>query len=244
MTVANQLRVEHRRAPCAPRCDGGECAARTIHRVSAVEGCGCAATRSNSAVTPEALRGQSQLAAGDEIELPRLAPDFQHHGAQRIAGQRVGGGAQRGVHIGGAHRHQQARIEAEFGQSAHRQRAGFDFGKILPHPDQRPPRRQRVRARPAMKPGRRARSAVPSANTSCTAPCASPPCSAASASAWPSATRSGACAIAMRLRCVRCCRANRKRVRACAGHAPAPSNVGRHWFFERTRAGSFVHDMF
>jgi hypothetical protein len=61
------------------------------------------------------LRRQRQLAAGDEIELPRLPPDFQHDGAERIAGERIGGGPQRGVHIGRAHCHQQARIEAEFG---------------------------------------------------------------------------------------------------------------------------------
>ena len=58
------------------------------------------------------LRGQRELAAGDEIELARLPPDFQHHGAERIAGQRVGGGPQRGVGVGRAHRHQQPRIEA------------------------------------------------------------------------------------------------------------------------------------
>jgi hypothetical protein len=86
------------------------------------------------------LRGQSEFAAGDEIELARLAPNFQHHGAERIAGQRVGGGPQRRVDVGGAHGHQQPRIEPEFGEPAHRQRAGFDFGKILPHPDQRPAR--------------------------------------------------------------------------------------------------------
>jgi len=37
-------------------------------------------------------RSQRELAAGDEIELARLPPDFQHDGAERIAGQRVGGG--------------------------------------------------------------------------------------------------------------------------------------------------------
>ena len=87
------------------------------------------------------LRGQSELAAGDEIELTRLPPDFQHDGAERIAGQRVGGGPQRGVGVGGAHGHQQARIETQFAKPAHRQRAGFEFRKILPHPDQRPARR-------------------------------------------------------------------------------------------------------
>lgn len=85
------------------------------------------------------LRGQRQLAAGDEIELTRLAPDFQHHDAQRIAGQRVGGGPQRGVHVSRAHRHEEARIDTELGPSAHRQRAGFNFGEILTHPHQRPP---------------------------------------------------------------------------------------------------------
>jgi hypothetical protein len=69
------------------------------------------------------LRGQGQLAAGDQIQLTRLAPDFQHHRANRIAGQRVGRGTQGIVDIGRAHRDQPARIEAEFGQPAHRQRA-------------------------------------------------------------------------------------------------------------------------
>jgi hypothetical protein len=69
----------------------------------------------------------------------RFAPDLQHDGAERIAGQRVGGGPQRGLHVGGAHGHEEPRIETEFGQSAHRQRARFNFGKILPYPHQRPP---------------------------------------------------------------------------------------------------------
>lgn len=37
------------------------------------------------------LRSQRQLAAGDEIELTRLPPDFQHDDTNRIAGQRIGG---------------------------------------------------------------------------------------------------------------------------------------------------------
>ena len=85
------------------------------------------------------LRRQRQFAAGDEVELSRLAPDFQHDDANRIAGQCVGGRPQRNFHIGGAHGHQEARIKAEFGQSAHRHRTGFDFREILPHPYQRPP---------------------------------------------------------------------------------------------------------
>ena len=73
------------------------------------------------------LCGQSELAAGDEIELTRLPPDFQHHGAERIAGQRVGGGPQRGVGVSGAHGHHETGIETQFAKPAHRQRAGFDF---------------------------------------------------------------------------------------------------------------------
>jgi putative DNA modification/repair radical SAM protein len=86
------------------------------------------------------LRSQSELAAGDEIELTRLPPYFQHHGAERIAGQRVGGGAQRGVGVSGAHGHHETGIETQFAKPAHRQRAGFEFRKILPYPDQRPAR--------------------------------------------------------------------------------------------------------
>jgi hypothetical protein len=68
-----------------------------------------------------------------------LAPDFQHDAAKRIAGECIGGGPQRGVDVGGAYRHHQARVETEFGKATHRQRTRFDFGKILTHPNQRPP---------------------------------------------------------------------------------------------------------
>ena len=74
--------------------------------------------------------------------MSRFAPDFQHHDAKRIAGQRVGGDPQRGVHIRRAHRHQEARIKTEFGQSAHRQRTRFNFSEILTYPHQRPPGRR------------------------------------------------------------------------------------------------------
>jgi len=40
---------------------GGACAARTIHLVSAVEGAGSAATRSNSPVTPDACAASVSL---------------------------------------------------------------------------------------------------------------------------------------------------------------------------------------
>ena len=87
------------------------------------------------------LCGQRQAAAGDQIELSRRSPDFQHDATKRIAGERVGRRPQRGVHIRRAHRHQKARIKAEFGQPAHRQRTRFNFGEILTYPHQWPPGR-------------------------------------------------------------------------------------------------------
>ena len=85
------------------------------------------------------LRSQRQFAAGCEVDLSRLAPDFQHDGANRIAGQRVGGRPQRTLHICCAHGHEKARIKAKFGQPAHRHRARFNLGEILPYPYQWPP---------------------------------------------------------------------------------------------------------
>jgi hypothetical protein len=86
---------------------------------------------------PRGLCGECEFAAGDEVELARLAKGLQHDGAERIAGERIRRGAQRCLGIGGADGDEQARIEAELGKAVRRQRAGFNFRKILPHPDQR-----------------------------------------------------------------------------------------------------------
>jgi hypothetical protein len=104
------------------------------------------------------LRGQRQFAAGDEIELACLAPDFEHDDANRIAGQRIGSRPQCVVHIGDAHGHEKAWIETEFGQPAHRHRARFNLGEILSNPHQWPPA-----CRPARKSGNKTgrRSALP-----------------------------------------------------------------------------------
>ena len=88
------------------------------------------------------MRGQRQLAARDQIELARLAPDFQHHRADRVAGQCIRCAAQRRVDVRCAHADHKARIEAEFGEPAHRQRTRFNLAKILAHPDQRTARAQ------------------------------------------------------------------------------------------------------
>ena len=85
------------------------------------------------------MRGQRHLAAGDKIELLRLAPDLHHDDANRIAGQRVGDRPQRMIDVGGAYTDEKTRIETQFGQPAHRQGARFNLGEILPDPDDGPP---------------------------------------------------------------------------------------------------------
>jgi hypothetical protein len=86
------------------------------------------------------LRGQCQLAAGDQVELSRLAPDLQHDGAHRIAGERISGRSQCMVNVGDVDTDETTRIEAKFGKPAHRDGARFNFRKILPDPNHRPPR--------------------------------------------------------------------------------------------------------
>ena len=140
MTVANEFGVENRRAPRLPWRRWRRM--RRAHDPSRLRRRRAGRCRDPQQESGDAggLRRQGQLAAGDEIELARLAPEFQHHRAQRIAGERIGRGPQRGFGVGRAHRHQQARIETEFGKAAHRQRARFRFRKILTHPEQWPPR--------------------------------------------------------------------------------------------------------
>ena len=182
MTIADKLRVEHRRAPRAARCAGGECAARTIHRVSAVEGNGSAASRSIRPVTPDARAASVSL---------RLATRSSCRARPRLPSPR------RLAHRRPAHRRPSAtrcprrprapspaaRIEAEFGQSAHRQRARIRFRQnpAAPRPAAAAPLTP-ARASPATKNPVAAALCRPSANTSCIAPMARPPCSAASAS--------------------------------------------------------------
>ncbi len=100
------------------------------------------------------MRRQRQLAACDEIELAGFAPDFEHDGAKRVAGERIRGRPQRAVHISGTHRHEKPRIETKLGQPTRRQRAGFNFGEILADPNQRPTGRHPPR-KPCDEPARR-----------------------------------------------------------------------------------------
>jgi hypothetical protein len=149
MTVADKLRIKQGRAPRAERRLRRRRRMRRAHDPSCLGRRRLGLRRHPQQQPGDArgLRRQRQFAAGNEVELSRLAPDFQHDDANRIAGQRVGGRPQRNFHIGGAHRHQKTRIETEFSQPAHRHRARFNLGEILPYPHQRPPCR-----RPARKP--------------------------------------------------------------------------------------------
>ncbi len=219
MTVADKLRVEQRRAP-GDRGRAGR-RMRRAHDPPRFRRRGLWLRRHPQQQAGHAggLRRQRQLAAGDEIELTRFAPDFEHDGAERIAGQRVGGAPQRGLHVGGAHGHQKPRVETELGQSAHRQRARFNFGKILPDPHQRPPcghppcePRDKTRRRSALPATvsehlvhraqseaalqRRIRIGMPERNL-----------------AW-------RIRFTLRLDTLDAAAQNRKRVRACAAHAP------------------------
>jgi len=145
MTVADKLCVEQRRAPDLPGGSGRRAAC--AHDPSRLRGGGYGrgGNAQQKARDACALRGQCQLAACDEIELVRLAPDFQHHGAHRIAGERVGRRAKCVLDIACPHHHQAARIKPELGKPAHRQCAHLARGKILPHPNKRPAQRQASR---------------------------------------------------------------------------------------------------
>jgi hypothetical protein len=153
MTVADKLRVKQGRAPRAARRLRRRWRMRRAHNPSCLGRRRLGLRRHPQQQPGDArgLRRQGQLAAGNEVELSRLAPDFQHDDANRIAGQRVGGRPQRNFHIGGAHRHEKTRIETEFSQPAHRHRARFNLSEILPYPHQRPMWKFRCH-RPARKP--------------------------------------------------------------------------------------------
>jgi hypothetical protein len=186
-------------APHASR-RGGECAARTIHRVSAVEGMGAAATRSMRPVTPDirAARVSLRLAARSNC---RVSPQISSTTAPSASQASASADVRSAVSTSGAR--------------TVTTRRGSRPSSLHPLIDSAPDstsvkscrthssgrRALTRRANPATNPVAAAL-CRPSANTSCTAPRARPPCSAASASAWPSATRSGAVASWVSMRSI------------------------------------------
>ena len=174
MTVADKLRVEQRRSPCV-RWMWARRRMRRAHDPSGLRG------------RRPRLRRHPQHQSGRHLKLarpmsacgwrqdravaprPRLParrrPPHRRRARRRPSATRVD--------IGRAHLTRRARIQTEFGKSAHRERARFNFREILPDPDHRTPRR-----RPSLKSrdeaGRHTALPSGSANTSCTAPMAKP----------------------------------------------------------------------
>jgi hypothetical protein len=169
---------------------GGECAARTIHLVSAVEGCGSAAMRSNKAVTPEACAASVSL---------RLATRSSCRASPQTSSTMTPTASQ--ASASAALRNAPSTSVARTVTKSRGSRPSSASPLIESAPDsisvkscrtQTSGRRAATRpASPATKPVAAALCRPVSAKISCIVPSARPPCSAASASAWPSLTRRG-----------------------------------------------------
>jgi hypothetical protein len=169
---------------------GGECAARTIHLVSAVEGCGSAATRSNRPVTPEAcaasvslrLATRSSCRASPQTS-STTTPSASQASASAAVCNAVSTSAARTVTRRRGSRPSSANPLIDSAPDS------ISVKSCRTHISGR--RAAACPARPATKPVAAALCRPASVNTSCTAPIARPPCSVASASACPSATLPG-----------------------------------------------------
>jgi hypothetical protein len=173
-------------------CRGGECAARTIHRVSAVEGVGAAARRSSRPVTPDIRAAKVSLRLATRSSC-RVSPQISITTAPSASQASASADVRSAVSTSGA----RTVITRRGSRPSSRHPlidSAPDSISVKSCRTHSSGRRALTRcARPAMNPVAAALWR-PSANTSCTAPSASPPCSAASAPAWPSATRSDAVA--------------------------------------------------
>jgi hypothetical protein len=184
-SCASNTGAPHALPGCA---EGGECAARTIHLVSAVEGNGSAATRSTRPVTPDICAASVSL---------RLATRSSCRASPQTSSTTTPSASQASA---------SAAVFNAVSTSAARtvtSRRGSSPSSASPLIDSAPDsisakscrihtsgRRAAARPiRPVTKPVAAAL-CRPAANTSCIAPSARPPCSVASASAWPSATLS------------------------------------------------------
>jgi hypothetical protein len=174
--------------------DGGECAARTIHLVSAVEGWGSAAIRSNRPVAPEAcaasvsfrLATRSSCRASPQTS-STTTPTASQASASAAVRNATSTSAARTVTTRRGSRPNSANplidtapdsISVKSCRIHTSGRCGSCVAASRP-------------ASPATKPVAAALCRPASANTSCIAAKARPPCSVASASACPSATLRG-----------------------------------------------------
>ncbi len=178
-------------APHASR-RGGECAARTIHRVSAVEGIGAAARRSSRPVTPDVCAAKVSLRLAMRSNC-RVSPHISSTTAPSASQASASADVRSAVSMSGVRT-----VTSRRGSSPSSPHPRIDSApdsisvkSCRTHSSGR--RALTRRARPATNPVAAAL-CRPSENTSCTAPSATPPRSAASAAAWPSEARSGAVA--------------------------------------------------
>jgi hypothetical protein len=222
-------------------CRGGECAARTIHRVSAVEGIGAAARRSSRPVTPDIraanvslrLATRSNCRVSPQISIT-TAPSASQASASAVVRSAVSTSGARTVTTRRGSRPSSRHPLIDSAPDS------ISVKSCRTHSSGR--RALTRRASPAINPVAAAL-CLPSANTSCTAPSARPPCSAASAPAWPSVTRSEAVASWVSMRSMLPRNVASVHVRAPVMRRSlkifAASALGK-----KPEAGSFVHDMF
>jgi len=159
---------------------GGECAARTIHRVSAVEGIGAAASRSSRPVTPDIRAANVSLRLATRSNC-RVSPQISITTAPSASQANASAEVRSAVSTSGART-----VTSRRGSSPSSLHPLSDstpdsisVKSCLTHSSGR--RTLTRRASPAMNPV--ATALCPSENTSCTAPSARPPPNAASAPA-------------------------------------------------------------
>ena len=87
------------------------------------------------------FRRPRQTQGGGKVERARRAENFDQRRPEAFAARRLDAGAQDRFRIPAARQRQGGGIDAEFGQSPAVQPSGLAFQKILPRPEERPPRR-------------------------------------------------------------------------------------------------------
>mgnify|MGYP005816292957 CR=1 FL=1 len=225
---------------------GGERPARTIHRVSAVEGMGDAAIRSRSPVTPAPCAASVSLRLATRSSFcvsPQTSSTTVPTASQASASAAV----RRALSTSGARTVTRRRGSRPSSASPFIDSAPVSASEKSCRTQSSGRRGATRAARPATNPVAAALWRPPSQNTSCTAPLASPPCSTASAHAWPRAARCSAWEVpCASIRSILPRKVASALLRALV-MASLPSREGaRHWLSLKREpgAGPYVHDMF
>ena len=218
---------------------GGERAARTIHRVSAVDGWGSAAIRSTRPVTPEACAANVNLRLARRSNC-RISPQTSSTTAPTASQASASAAVRKALSTSAARTVTRRRGSRPSSANplVDTAPASIAVKSCRIHTNGRHPATRPARA--ATKPVAAALCRPASANTSCMAPKASPPRSVASASACPSATFCGeyACPDAS-MRSIRARKVASARSRIRASLKDLAASV-----LKEPEASPFVHDMF